>query len=105
MGQIVFLPFTVHPLIHLTQDATEPSQNSFSFSGGDQILNFAKANGQIVRGHNLVWYSQLPSWYADNSPKICHQKSDTLQGHQWELEQCYVDCCDEEPYHERRWSL
>ncbi|KIJ22992.1 glycoside hydrolase family 10 protein [Sphaerobolus stellatus SS14] len=48
-------------------DATEPTQNTFTFSGGDAILNLAKGNGQILRAHNLVWYSQLPSWVTSGS--------------------------------------
>jgi len=43
-------------------DATEPKQNVFNFTGGDQIAALAEATGKIVRGHNLVWHNQLPDW-------------------------------------------
>ncbi|KAJ7812830.1 hypothetical protein B0H13DRAFT_1925905 [Mycena leptocephala] len=32
------------------------------FTNGDQIASLVKVNGQLLRGHNLVWYQQLPSW-------------------------------------------
>jgi len=43
-------------------DTVEPSPNSFNWSGGDAVVNFAAANGQRVYGHTLVWHSQAPSW-------------------------------------------
>jgi endo-1,4-beta-xylanase len=43
-------------------DTTEPSNGSFNFGPGDQIVQYAHANGERYRGHNLVWDSQLPSW-------------------------------------------
>lgn len=43
-------------------DATEPSQNTFSYTNGDTVVSLGQKNGQLLRCHNLVWYSQLPSW-------------------------------------------
>ena len=46
-------------------DATEPSQNSFSFTNADRIVTWAA--GKRIRGHTLVWHSQLPGWMSSLS--------------------------------------
>ncbi|KAJ5814561.1 CAZyme family GH10 [Penicillium riverlandense] len=48
-------------------DATEPEQNTFTFTQGDAIIDLAIANGQQTRCHNLVWYNQLPSWVTSGT--------------------------------------
>lgn len=46
-------------------DTTEPAQNTFSFAAGDAIVAFAQKNGLQVKGHTLVWHSQLPAWVSN----------------------------------------
>jgi endo-1,4-beta-xylanase len=46
-------------------DAIEPQPGVFDFTRADAIVSFARDNGMKVRGHALVWHSQLPQWAQD----------------------------------------
>ncbi|MGW1054691.1 endo-1,4-beta-xylanase [Streptomyces sp. NPDC002521] len=47
--------------------ATEPQRGVFDFTAGDEIVNYAKAKGLKVRGHNLLWHQQLPDWLTSGT--------------------------------------
>ena len=43
-------------------EAVEPTRGVYDYAAADALVAFAQANGQVVRGHTLVWHNQLPTW-------------------------------------------
>ncbi|HEY4394430.1 MAG TPA: endo-1,4-beta-xylanase [Polyangia bacterium] len=42
----------------------EPSPGQFAFRGGDALVAFAAQHDMRVRGHTLVWHTQLAPWVS-----------------------------------------
>jgi endo-1,4-beta-xylanase len=56
---------TVTPENEMKWQVVEPTRGTYDWSGGDRLVQFAHEHGQLVRGHTLLWHSQLPTWLTD----------------------------------------
>ena len=59
---------------------TEPALDQYNFCPADQLLAFAQANGMKMRGHNLVWSQNNPSWLTGGNFSSA-QAATILQDH------------------------
>ena len=50
------------PVYELKWPTLRPDPHTFAFDKADTLLDFARQNGLTMRGHNLVWYADLPDW-------------------------------------------
>ncbi|WP_328498092.1 endo-1,4-beta-xylanase [Streptomyces sp. NBC_00414] len=58
---------SVTPGNEMKWGSVEATRGTFNWSGADAVVDFAEAHGQKVRGHTLVWHSQLPNWVSNGS--------------------------------------
>jgi endo-1,4-beta-xylanase len=48
-------------------ESVEPQRGVNDFAAADQLVAFARAHHQSVRGHTLVWHNQLPAWLTSGT--------------------------------------
>nr|QNS31427.1 XYN1 [Ceratobasidium cereale] len=51
----------------LKWEITEPKPGVFNFTDSDKLFSIARKNGKKMRGHTLVWHSQLAPWVTNNN--------------------------------------
>ena len=50
---------------------TEPKKGEFNWKDADEIADFCRANGIKLRGHTLMWHSQIGTWmYQDEKGNL-----------------------------------
>jgi endo-1,4-beta-xylanase len=53
---------TVTPENVMKWEVVEPTRGTYDWAQADELVAFAQANHQRVRGHVLAWSNQLPGW-------------------------------------------
>ncbi|HEY9331221.1 MAG TPA: endo-1,4-beta-xylanase [Streptomyces sp.] len=46
-------------------EVVEKERGVYDWAAADELVDFAGANGQLVRGHTLLWHNQLPAWLTE----------------------------------------
>ena len=57
---------SITPANEMKWASVERVRGRYDWSGADATIAFARAHGQVVRGHTLVWHRQLPSWLTES---------------------------------------
>ncbi len=56
---------SVSPENQMKWDYIHPERDRYDFGQADAIVEFARRNHQVVRGHTLLWHSQNPAWLEE----------------------------------------
>ncbi|GAA3747830.1 endo-1,4-beta-xylanase [Salinactinospora qingdaonensis] len=56
---------SVSPENQMKWEYIHPERDRYDFEMADAIVDFAARNGQVVRGHTLLWHSQNPEWLEE----------------------------------------
>jgi endo-1,4-beta-xylanase len=62
-------------------DSLQPERGRFNFEPLRQVIRFAQANNQRVRGHALLWHVAMPPWLAPALREGASQANAILEEH------------------------
>lgn len=67
-------------------DALQPSRGRFNWRDADMYVEFAEEHDMLVRGHTLLWHSQVPGWFFQDvndrtKPATREQLIETMENH------------------------
>ncbi|HEX9109537.1 MAG TPA: endo-1,4-beta-xylanase, partial [Longimicrobiales bacterium] len=51
---------------YMKMDQLRPNRATFNYTTADALLAWAQQNGMVMRGHTLVWHSQVPAWVTSS---------------------------------------
>ena len=54
---------TLVPGNFMKPDALQPTEGNFYWDDTDKYVKYGQDNDMILRGHTLVWHSQIPDWF------------------------------------------
>ena len=52
----------------LKSDHCNPAPDTYNFEDGDKFVEVGKAAGAELRGHTIVWHTQVPQWWFKADP-------------------------------------
>ena len=52
----------------LKSDHCNPAEGVYNFDDADKFVEIGKASGAKLRGHTIVWHSQVPQWWFKADP-------------------------------------
>lgn len=58
---------SVTPENAMKWEIVHPGPSTWDFSAADEVVAFAEAHGQRVRGHPLIWHRQNPAWLTGST--------------------------------------
>jgi len=62
---------SVTPENSMKMGPIHPKENFYNWKNADSVVAFAMQNNLKIRGHNLCWHEQAPSWFfTDSSGKL-----------------------------------
>ena len=48
-------------------DQIHPKEDTYNFDATDKFVEFGEKYGKTLRGHTLVWHSQVPDWFFEDN--------------------------------------